>query len=267
MTHHLHALHDFEVESVTLLGTTRSVFRIGGGPAVILIPEIPGITPEHADLARRLAHEGYTVVSPSLFGEPGRPMSNGYAATTIARACVAREFAAFATDASRPITAWLRALAEREHAACGGNGVGVIGMCFTGGFGLAMLTSDSVAVPVLSQPSVPLPLGAARRRDVGLSAEEAERVRARVAAGTCVIGMRFTEDRAVPAERFSALRELLGDGFLAFEIDSAPGNEHGFPKSAHSVLTHEFVDVPGNPTRIAYDTVLAHFAQHLPSRS
>ena len=267
MTDHRDALHDFDHEHVTLLGTTREVFRIGRGPAVILIPEIPGITPEHAGLARRLAAAGYTVVSPSVFGEPGRPMTSGYAATTIARACVAREFAAFATNASRPITEWLRALAEREHAACGGNGVGVIGMCFTGGFGLAMLTSPSVAAPVLSQPSVPLPLGASRRRDVGLSPEEAEAVRARAEAGACVIGLRFTEDRAVPAERFSALRDLLGDAFLGFEIDSAPGNAHGFAKSAHSVLTHEFVDVPGNPTRTAFDAVLELFASRLPAGS
>ena len=92
-------------------------------------------------------------------------------------------------------------------------------------------------------------------------------VRARASAGACVIGMRFTEDRAVPAERFSALRDLLGDAFVGFEIDSAPGNEHGFPKSAHSVLTHEFVDVPGNPTRTAFDAVLALFAERLPARA
>ena len=111
------------------------------------------------------------------------------------------------------------------------------------------------------------PLGGARRRDVGLSPEEADAVRARAAAGACVIGMRFTEDRAVPAERFSALRDLLGDAFVGFEIDSSPGNEHGFPKSAHSVLTHEFVDVPGNPTRTAFDAVLALFAERLPARA
>ncbi|MEY3360373.1 MAG: hypothetical protein RL531_92 [Actinomycetota bacterium] len=261
---HRDALADFSAESVDLLGETKEVFRIGSGPAIILIPEIPGITPEHADLARRLAAQGYTVVSPSVFGEPGRPMSSGHALRTIARACVAREFAAFATGSTRPITAWLRALAEREHAACGGRGVGVIGMCFTGGFGLAMMLSDSVVAPVLSQPSLPLPLGSARRADYGLDPDDLARILERTADGACVVGLRFTEDRAVPAERFASLRRDLGDAFTAFEIDSGPGNEHGIAKSAHSVLTHDFVDAPGHPTRVAYDHVLEFFASRLP---
>jgi dienelactone hydrolase len=261
---HRDALADFTPEQVTLLGDTKEVFRIGTGPAIILIPEIPGITPEHAALARRLADQGYTVVSPSLFGVPGRPMSNANALAVIARACVAKEFAAFATGSTRPVTAWLRALAEREHSACGGKGVGVIGMCFTGGFGLAMMLSDSVVAPVLSQPSLPLPLGAARRGDYGLDPNDLSRILERTANGACVVGLRFTEDRAVPAERFASLRRDLGDAFTAFEIDSTPGNAHGIAKSAHSVLTHDFVDEPGHPTRIAYDHVLEFFASRLP---
>jgi dienelactone hydrolase len=260
---HRDNLSDLTCESVTLLGDTKEVFRIGSGPAIILIPEIPGITPEHADLARRLAAQGYTVVSPSLFGVPGRPMTAANALTTISRACVAKEFAAFATGSTRPITAWLRALAEREHAACGGRGVGVIGMCFTGGFGLAMMLSDAVVAPVLSQPSLPLPLGAARSADYGLDPNDLGRILERTAQGACVVGLRFTEDRAVPAARFESLRRDLGDAFVAFEIDSAPGNAHDIKKSAHSVLTHDFVDEPDHPTRIAYDHVLQFFATRL----
>lgn len=260
---HRDVLSDFTSESVTFLGDTKEVFRIGTGPAIILIPEIPGITPEHADLARRLAGQGYTVVSPSVFGEPGRPMTNAHTVRTIARACVAREFAAFATGSTRPITAWLRALAEREHAACGGRGVGVIGMCFTGNFGLAMMLSDAVVAPVLSQPSLPLPLGRGRRADYALDPNDLSRVLERTAQGACVVGLRFTEDRAVPGERFESLRRDLGDAFIAFEIDSSPGNAAGIPTSAHSVLTHEFVDEPDHPTRVAYDLVLDFFADRL----
>ena len=256
-------LNDFLSEQVTLLGTTREVFRLGEGPCIIIIPEIPGITPEHADLARRIAGAGYTTVTPSVFGSPGRPMTNLYAASSIIKGCVSKEFAAFATGATRPITLWLRALAEREHVQCGGPGVGVIGMCFTGGFGLAMMLSESVIAPVLSQPSLPLPFGSARKSDIGIAPEDLEKVLDRTAQGHCVMGLRFTEDRVVPEQRFASLRAALGDAFISIEIDSSQGNKHRIPKSAHSVLTHDFVDTAGHPTRDAYERMLTFFAERL----
>jgi hypothetical protein len=79
----------------------------------------------------------------------------------------------------------------------------------------------------------------------------------------CVLGLRFTEDRFVPAERFARLQRELGDGFMAVEIDSSPGNEGGHPRSAHSVLTHELKDEPGQPTREALDKVLDLFRTKL----
>ena len=127
------------------------------------------------------------------------------------------------------------------------------------------MLSDSVVAPVLSQPSLPLPLGGSRRADYALDPNDLARILERTARGACVVGLRFTEDRAVPAERFESLRRDLGDAFIAFEIDSAPGNEAGIAKSAHSVLTHEFVDEPGHPTRAAYDLVLEFFAERLPA--
>ena len=71
---------------------------------------------------------------------------------------MAREFAAFATNKQRPVSLFLRALARDLNASTPGKGVGVIGHCFTGGFALAAAVDDSVLAPVLSQPSVPLPL-------------------------------------------------------------------------------------------------------------
>jgi hypothetical protein len=87
------ALADFTVLEHSHDGATRRVYRLGDGPGVVLIHELPGITPECARLARRLASEGFTVVMPSLFGEPGRPFTAGYVASTFARICVAGEFA------------------------------------------------------------------------------------------------------------------------------------------------------------------------------
>jgi dienelactone hydrolase len=117
--------------------------------------------------------------------------------------------------------------------------------------------------PVLSQPSLPFGVTASRRRAVGISDADLERVQARAAQGVCLLGLRFTEDRAVPAARFDTLRQALGDAFIGVEIDSSKGNPHGIPRTAHSVLTQHFVDEPGHPTREALDRVLAFFRERL----
>ncbi|HEY2501837.1 MAG TPA: dienelactone hydrolase family protein, partial [Mycobacterium sp.] len=201
-------------------GYTHDVYRKGAGPGVVLIPELPGIHPGVLGLGNHLVDNGFTVAIPSLFGEPGKPATAGYVAAGIARACVAREFAAFATNKQRPVSLFLRALARDLNASTPGKGVGVIGQCFTGGFALAAAVDDSVLAPVLSQPSVPFPLGGARRRDPGLSESELTIVADRCAnEGLCAMGLRFSEDKMSPRERFTALKERLGDAFEVIEID------------------------------------------------
>jgi dienelactone hydrolase len=245
-------------------GYTHDVYRKGAGPGVVLIPEIPGIHPGVLGLGNHLVDNGFTVAIPSLFGEPGKPKTTGYIATTVARACVAKEFAAFATNKERPVSLFLRALARDLNASTPGKGVGVIGECFTGGFALAAAVDDSVLAPVLSQPSVPLPLGRARRRDPGLSESELTIVANRAAnEGLCAMGLRFSEDPVVPAERFAVLKERLGDAFEVIEIDSRPGNEHGFAKSAHSVLTQEVREVDGHPAYEARKRVVEFLTHQL----
>jgi dienelactone hydrolase len=257
------AMEGFELSSFTHEGKTREVYRRGAGPAVVVIHEIPGITPEVADFGRRVADAGFTAALPVLFGEPGRPMTASYVAQSFGPACVSKEFSAFATGRTSPITVWLRALGAEMHEECGGPGIGAVGMCFTGGFALAMMVDDRMLAPVLSQPSLPLPISKRRKADVGIDAGDLARVKERVADGECLLGLRFTKDPAVPAARFETLRRELGDGFISVDIDSAPGNAFGIKKSAHSVLTNDLVDEPGHPTRVALDQVLAFFTQRL----
>lgn len=254
---------DLESDQATYNGVTRTVYRGGRGPAVVVMHEIPGLHPGVVAFGRRLIAAGMTVYFPSLFGDPGREVSGGYALGEIVRACVSREFATWATRKTSPIVEWLRALARHAHLACGGPGVGAIGMCLTGGFALAMMVDDVVVAPVLSQPSMPFPISRRHRRDLGVSDADLVKIRARCAAGTPVMGLRFTGDRASPGERFARLREELGDRFLAIEIDSSPGNAHGVPRNAHSVVTQHLVDEPGHPTRIALDRVIAFFRDRL----
>jgi dienelactone hydrolase len=245
-------------------GYTHDVYRKGAGPGVVLIPEIPGIHPGVLALGNHLVDNGFTVAIPSLFGEPGKPITIGYVVSTITRACVAKEFAGFATNKQRPVSLFLRALARELNALTPGKGVGVIGQCFTGGFALAAAVDDSVLAPVLSQPSIPVPLGAARRRDPGLSESELTAVTDRCANdGLCAMGLRFSEDKMSPTDRFATLKQRLGDAFEVIEIDSGPGNEHGFGKMAHSVLTDEVREVDGHPAYEARKRVVEFLAQRL----
>lgn len=243
-------------------GLTYDCFEKGSGPGVVLIPEVPGITPEVLGLADHLVDEGFTVVVPSPFGVPGRPMTPGYVTSTLARICVSAEFRAFATNAHRPITDYLRAVAADLAARTPGSGVGVIGMCFTGGFALAVAVEESVLAAVASQPAVPFPVGGARRLDPGLSAEELDRIAERAATGAvCALGLRFSEDASSPRQRFDSLTARLGDAFEVIELDSSRGNAGGFGRNAHSVLTREVRD--GNPAFAARERVVAFLRERL----
>jgi dienelactone hydrolase len=249
-------------------GLTYEVFTrepgSGPGPGVVLLPEVPGMTPAVMGLADHLVGAGFTVAVPSLFGEPGRPLSAGYGLRTFAQACITREFAAFARRADRPIAEYVRALARHLHERVGGPGVGVIGMCFTGGFALAAAVEPAVLAPVASQPSLPLPLGEARRRDLGMSEREEAAVAQRVRSeGLCLVGLRFTEDAAVRPERFAALEAAFGPGWRAIPIDSSEGNPHGIGKREHSVLTSADVEKPGHPTNDARAEVTAFLRERL----
>jgi dienelactone hydrolase len=255
-------LDTFTKTEFTDKGDTKTVYRKGTGPGVVVMSEMPGITPKVAEFAQRLVDAGYTVAMPNMFGTPGREMSMPYVLNSMTKACVSREFSNWALNRTSPIIDWLRALARDLHEQCGGPGVGAIGMCFTGGFALAMAVDDTMLAPVLSQPSLPFAGGKARRRALGLSDADLARVAER--EDLCVLAMRFTGDPAVPAQRFDHLREVFGDRVITIEIENRKGkNPHNFPKAAHSVVTEHLVDEPGNPTREALDQVLTFFKERL----
>ncbi|MCX4528655.1 MULTISPECIES: dienelactone hydrolase family protein [unclassified Streptomyces] len=245
-------------------GLAHDCYEKGDGPGVVLMPEVPGITPEVIGLGEHLVGAGFTVVMPSLFGVPGRPGTLARTALVSARVCVSSEFRAFATNARRPIADYLRALARDLAARTPAAGVGVIGLCFTGGFALAAAVDDSVLAPVLSQPSVPVPVGAARRADAGVSQDELRRVVDRTRdEGLCVLGLRFSGDPLSPEDRFATLRARLGDAFRFIRLDSAAGNPDGFGRLAHSVLTLEVRESPDHPAFRAREDVTAFLRERL----
>jgi len=218
-------------DTFSAAGFTRDVYRKGSGPGVVVVHEIPGITPAVMRFAEEIVSAGFTVVMPLLVGEVGREPDGRYMAASMSKVCVSREFTTMALRKTSPIIAWLRALAKQLHREVGGRGVGAVGMCFSGGFALGMMLDDVMVAPVLSQPSLPFAFGKSRSSDLNLSKDDELVVQRRAAEGCQVLGLRYMGDRLV-GTRFEALRNLLGDQFIAVEFPSGT-------KSDHSVLTEQ----------------------------
>ncbi|AKQ63823.1 hypothetical protein A176_000735 [Myxococcus hansupus] len=259
-------LDDFERRLITLRETQKAVWVTGSGPAVIVLAEMPGISPQVARFARWVRDAGFTVYMPSLFGRDGAYPLAGEGRAVMQRACVSAEFRAFAANASSPITQWLRALASLAHQECGGPGVGAIGMCFTGNFALGMMLERAMLAPVLCQPSLPL-------NDPGgleISPAEVAAVRTRLEReDLTVLAYRFEGDRFCTAQRFQAYSAALGERFVARVLPSSAAHPNPPPffaevvGSPHSVVTAHLIDAAGEPTLAARDEILAFFSQRL----
>jgi dienelactone hydrolase len=260
-------LDDFESRELTFLGQRKRVFVSGKGPAVIVMAEIPGIYPHVARFARWVREAGFTVWMPNLFGTPGRAVTADartilHGVGVIARACISREFRAFAANASSPVIDWLRALAAHAHPLCGGRGVGAIGMCFTGNFALSMMLEPAVRAPVLSQPSLPM----GRRGGMHIAPGELAQVKARMQReDLTVLAYRFAGDAFCRAERFAAYQAALGDRFVGRVLPDSAANPDAVMKNPHSVVTSHLIDRDGEPTRQALDEILGFFRMRLGS--
>jgi dienelactone hydrolase len=253
-------LSDFTARDIECEGQVKRVWVAGTGPAVIVMAEMPGISPLVARFARWVRDAGFTVYMPSLFGTDGASPTIPGTIGTLVRACISREFKAFAANASSPVTQWLRALARTAHSECGGPGVGAIGMCFTGNFALSMMLEKSVIAPVLSQPSLPL----ANKAGMHIAPNELVAVKARMEADDLtVLAYRFDGDSLCRAERFAAYAAALGDRFDGRVLPDSAANPDAPMKNPHSVVTLHLIDEAGQPTAQARDDILAFFAMRL----
>jgi dienelactone hydrolase len=214
--------------------TTHPTYRKGSGPGVIVIHEIPGLTPSVIGFGEELVEAGYTVVMPVLFGTPERGMSPLTVARAFAQVCISKEFTKLARGETTPVAEWLRSLARSLHAQLGGPGVGALGMCFTGGFALAMMVDDSVAAPVVAQPSAPFAVSPGRSADLNLSPADLTTVKRRAAAGCQVLGLRYRKD-PMTGTRFDTLTRELGDAFIRVELDGRGHSTVTEQRSQHAV--------------------------------
>lgn len=261
-------LEDFVARQVELNGAGKTVYVAGCGPAIIVMTEMPGISPEVARFARWVRDDGFTVFMPSLFGRDGAVPDADEGAAVFQKACVSAEFRAFAANESSPVTLWLRALAQLAHKKCGGPGVGAIGMCFTGNFALTMMLEPSMLAPVLSQPSLPLDDPAGLESPPHELAAVRERLNRE---DLTVLAYRFAGDRFCTAQRFARYAEALGTRFIGRVLPDSAAN----PRTAsffsrhvacpHSVVTAHLIDEAGEPTTAARDEILAFFRFRLAS--
>jgi dienelactone hydrolase len=255
-------LDDFARREITLDGVVKKVYVAGAGPAVIVMTEMPGISPHVARFSRWVRDAGFTVYMPSLFGRDGVVAKADEGAEIFRRACISAEFSAFATNASSPVTQWLRALARLAHQESGGPGVGAIGMCWTGNFAISMMLEPAMLAPVVCQPSLPLNESAA----IGIAFDEIEIVRQRLEKeDLTVLAYRFEGDKFCRAQRFSTFSEMLGDRFHSRVLPDKAANTDVPPFFAkhvacpHSVVTAHLIDQAGQPTIVARDEILSFF--------
>jgi dienelactone hydrolase len=259
-------LDDFAQREITLDGITKRVHVTGQGPAVIVMTEMPGISPQVARFARWVRDAGFTVYMPSLFGRDGAVPRIDEGIATFRRACISAEFRAFAADESSPVTQWLRALARLAHHECGGPGVGAIGMCFTGNFALTMMLEPAMLAPVMCQPSLPMDKPAGMH----IAPDELSAVRRRLdREDLTVMAYRFEGDRHCTAQRFAAYAQALGDRFVARVLPADAANPDTPPffdkvvQCPHSVVTAHLIDEAGQPTIAARDEILSFFGSRL----
>ena len=257
------SLDDFSTFDFFSDGIKHPVYKLGDGskPGVLIIQELPGIGEETIALARRLHDDGFTVYLPHLFGTFNAPIETF---KNLGRLCINLEFRLLANKRRSPVANWLRALSRKMRDECNGP-VGAIGMCLTGGFVLTLMIDDSIAAPVMSQPSHVGGIGGKDKQEtLGVPADDLRAAVARAKQDDVdVLGLRFTNDPTCTNARFNKMDELFGDNFRRFEIDSSLFNKWGNRFAAHSVLTLDYKDEPGHPTVAAYNHVVDFFHEKL----
>ena len=247
---------DFDTLLTTHNGITRTVYRKGTGPIVVILPEIPGLHTSTFELASKIADHEFSVYLLSLFGEDNKSFRYRDAIKKIGHVCINREFAVLASHRSSPIMDWIRSFCSAIQSQSN-SGIGLIGMCITGNFALGLLAEPWMLAPVLSQPS--LPMG----RPSGLHVDPITLEKAREKADLEILGLRFSNDMMCPKQRFERLHSEFSDRFHSIEIDSSIGNPHHIPPYAHSVLTKDLVDKEGHPTHEALQKTIAFLQMRL----
>ena len=163
----------------------------------------------------------FRVLLPSIFGRDGAPTL----VDSLKQICVRREVHLIARGAVSKDVAWLKGFVD-AHVADGDAGFGVIGMCFSGNFALALAVDDRVKAAVVAQPALPLwppSLGLSGEDQITLRAREDLRVR----------GYRYRGDCRSPGVKLKSAQRLVGDARIRTFTFPAPLGRHSTLTGKH----------------------------------
>lgn len=237
---------------------THDVYTIGEGPAVVLMHELPGMTPGCLRAASRIVECGFKVYLPLFFGHPNEySVTDGLFSTVL---CIHHEFNVFTSNGNSPVAGWLRKLCRMADSQCGNRGVGLIGMCLTGSIVLSVMLEACVRVPVMCEPALPF----LHKTALGVPEADIEKAQLR-AVQSPILAFRFETDKKSPKERFDTLRCTFGRNIDTVEIPTGSDNPFNIPQNAHSVLTGNYADQddPNHPVQHALDEILLRFKKGL----
>ena len=257
------ALEDFTRGSFSYRGVAHDVYRKGEGPAVLVFAEMPGITPKVARLRRprrgaRL-HRGCCRTSSA--SRARRRSGAAMRRRSGRRAC--RRSSRRGPPARPPGVEWCRRSPATSTSGSAAPASASSACASPATSRSAMLPTSRCWRRCCRQPSLPLGFdqeGAARR---------SQRRRPREGEGPlaaedlCVLGLRFTGDRARARRALRDLREALGDAFVGVEIDSSKGNPRATRQPPTRCSPSTSSTSPASPTRDALEQVLDLFRTRL----
>lgn len=186
---------------------------------VVLLHELPGLTPADLALAQDLAAHGFHVYVPILFGEPAQDnWLSGYLDS-----CATSDFECSKLSVSSPVLERIEVVVEYAGRA-GRKPVGVIGMCLTGIFPLALLRNRSVRAAVLCQPALPfslpkmVPIGPQLTK-LGLGQND---LISAARSDVPFLALRYAADRRCPVERMNTIEAIFQDrvAVICLETDN-----------------------------------------------
>ena len=240
----------FEAQTSDGHSIAHDIYRRGSGAPVVLLQELPGIGQETLSLADQLVNAGFEVVMPHLFGPLGKTSITGNLVRVM---CLRKEFHLISSGRSSPIADWIRLLCREVRDQSGVEGVGIIGMCLTGNFAIQLIGDDSVLAAVASQPAMPF----FKQGELHMSPDDIMQSRNALDNKGPMRVLRFEGDPLCTAEKSECIHRAFNDeGTTRVQELTLPGK-------GHSVLTLDFVDTAGHPTRAALENVIQYFSSRL----
>ncbi len=217
-----------EPHHVSHAGVSLPVYTsIRGSKPLIVLHELPGMSPSFVAYCRRMADEGFQVTMPLLFHRPESNMTGWQ----ITKLCISQEFRSMfysrTSSGERPFTQWLQHLTRLVIDENPGQPVALLGMCLTGGFALLGFAERGVAAVICCQPAFPFVFGI---KSLGLSESQLSAAveGARICPAPCIKGYRYAGDRFCRKSHMQAIEDRFGSSFERYP---------DLKGSGHSTLT------------------------------